>query len=140
MRISDWSSDVCSSDLIARDEPFLLDEQAGDAVGEVAHLAVGPASGIVEDGKRVRVALVDQFDGGVEAVRIVQLREVEEEFGLRFRWRQAVADEGVDMRSRHQTSPPVTAIAWPFTERLSGRQSQSTVFATSSGWMRRPCG
>src|SRR3546814_21068615 len=46
---------TAQEDAIARDEPFLLDEQAGDAVGEVAHLAVGPASGIVEDGKRVRV-------------------------------------------------------------------------------------
>ena len=62
--------------------PFLFDQQAGDPVGEVAHLAIGPAAGIVDHGERVGILPVDQLDGGVEPLRILELGQVEEEFGL----------------------------------------------------------
>ena len=52
-----------------------------------------PASLI--DGERVGIVPVDQFDRGVEPLRIVELGQVEEEFGLRLGRRQPVADEAV---------------------------------------------
>src|SRR3546814_3977176 len=60
MRISDWSSDVCSSDLQDRDEPrqheqrtgdqpaFRLVEQPADIGGELLRLGAGKQHAIVE--------------------------------------------------------------------------------------------
>ena len=82
-------------DAVAGDEALALDEQARDPVGQVLHLAIGPGAGIVEHCERIRILPVDQFDRGVETLRIVELGKREEEFGLRLGRRHAVFDEGV---------------------------------------------
>src|SRR3546814_19489711 len=72
MRISDWSSDVCSSDLLAR-TALPVDRGAGDALGEtsgekrragdveclVADLADASGDHVVDDG-RVEVVALDE--------------------------------------------------------------------------------
>src|SRR3546814_3982979 len=91
MRISDWSSDVCSSDLLSRvvlvglGKPAALDDQAAQAIGGriVAHLnAVGEKEAIV---------LVDPIDGakpGTSEIARSEERRVGKECGstCRSRW------------------------------------------------------
>ena len=43
-------------------------------------------------------------------------------------------------RPAHHVSPPDIEIAWPVIEPRASLHSHSTAAATSSGWMKRPCG
>ena len=80
---------------VAGDEAFLLHETARDPIREVAHLAVGPAAGIIENRERIRILVVDQLDGGVQPLGILELGQGEEKFGLRLGRGEAVLDEGI---------------------------------------------
>src|SRR5207237_7635229 len=78
------------------DQPLTLDEQARDPVRQILHLAIGPGAGVVEHRERFGILFVDQLDRSVEAFRVLQLRQGEEEFWLRLQRGEAVANEGVD--------------------------------------------
>ena len=43
---------------------------------------------------------VEQLGGAVDALRIMQLRQIEDELGLQLRRRQTVAGKGVEMRGK----------------------------------------
>ena len=58
---------------------MLVDQQPRDPAGEIVELAIGPAAVLVDDGERVRLAALEQFGGGVEALGILQLGQVEAE-------------------------------------------------------------
>src|SRR3546814_15915127 len=93
MRISDWSSDVCSSDLIGMQEADLvaavitlaveaqaverpLADHLGQRVGQL-HLAAGATLGIVEMMEHARlqdVARSEERRGGKECVRTCRSR------------------------------------------------------------------
>src|SRR5690606_21820533 len=75
--------------------------------------------------------LLDRLRAGQQAQPDPHVRAVAELALMLLRYRH-------DML--HMISPPATAIAWPVTERLSGRHSQATVLATSRGETSRPCG
>src|SRR3546814_5198707 len=62
MRISDWSSDVCSSDLFGTLGPHLLAESGGAALLPDGRLVDGRTGLAVPD--RRRLALVGDADGG----------------------------------------------------------------------------
>ena len=100
---------AAQQDAIAGHKPLLLDEQAGDAVGEDAHVAVRPCAGVVDEGEGVGGRSVDQLDRGVESFRVAKLRQVEEEFGLRLGRRQAVPNEAIAVRGAHHSG--TTAVA-----------------------------
>src|SRR3546814_14579864 len=65
MRISDWSSDVCSSDLIVRDQALPGDTitlgRDADNTIHIADLAVNPHHATISsgDGRHVRVAALE---------------------------------------------------------------------------------
>ena len=82
--------------------PCSLDQQARDAAGEIVEVAIGPAAVVVDDRQRVRLAALEQFGGGVEAVGILQFGQVEAELRKLVRRGQAVADEAV---VRHAVIP-----------------------------------
>src|SRR3546814_3054793 len=103
MRISDWSSDVCSSDLADRDlyqafvaERSLLDSDAGE---HVQALKASHAENLKQAYDRVQkyaamqpgaeaLALVEQFNGGFQQWSAVSQRVIEQ----------------VDLRSEEHTS------------------------------------
>src|SRR3546814_15510336 len=51
MRISDWSSDVCSSDLVVRDEHARLDPEGSAQFGEIGLLRLAAIGGVEGDGR-----------------------------------------------------------------------------------------
>ena len=73
---------------IAGDQALLLDQQPGDAAGEVVELAIGPAAVGVDDGEVVGLAALQQFGRGVEALGII------EQAGIRAAGRPAAAGRG----------------------------------------------
>ena len=78
---------------VAGDQAFFLDQQPRDAAAEIVELGIGPAAVIVDDRQRVRRAALQQFRRGVQPLGILQLGQVEAEFGQQLRRRQAVANE-----------------------------------------------
>src|SRR3546814_2973319 len=102
MRISDWSSDVCSSDLI--DAEFrllgrpLVDQCAIAAVGRVsAHARLGAR---VEGG----AALGQRAEGRRDRIDRRLLADVADDPNLDRAVREAVGDGGFELRSEEHTS------------------------------------
>src|SRR6185436_7875152 len=93
------------------DQALALDQEAGDSVGQVLHLAEGPRPGVVDDGDGIRILAVDQRDRGVEPLGIVELRQVEAEFGLHLDGRQPVADIMVAMGADHSGTTAIASIS-----------------------------
>jgi hypothetical protein len=87
----------------------VLDQHVGDLVDPGLQLRVGGEHRLAvhrhPDYRAVAVTLrnsaVEQFGGGVQARRILQLGQVEAQFGPEFGRRQAVAGEGVDVGGGH---------------------------------------
>src|SRR3546814_2339606 len=79
MRISDWSSDVCSSDLVDRLAGVLLQVQALDAdLAGLAVLEVEHDGPLADDGVKVLRDLIALRQVGVEVVLALEHRRSEE--------------------------------------------------------------
>jgi len=72
---------------IAGDEPVFVNEEARDSSAEIVEVGVGPAAMLVHHRKRLPVAALQQFRGGVEALGILKLGQVEAEFRKQLRRR-----------------------------------------------------
>src|SRR3546814_19560567 len=90
MRIRDWSSDVCSSDLVARVVDGVVTHGAGEH-GQVLRVEIGAAD--------ERLVLVDVGDDGVDlGGRVAELGERQRERSVdevgRASWREGVCPYG----------------------------------------------
>src|SRR3546814_4256627 len=109
MRISDWSSDVCSSDLRARRVDGQLGDRLGPpakwqvALGDAAHKVKVGAKHIKVDGEKVDIALeytpgdrlvVAEIDGSELAVKVAKTRTG---------WRMTTRGRIHDVRDRKST-------------------------------------
>ena len=90
---------------VAGDQPFFLDQQPGDAAGEIVEVGIGPAAVGVDDGEVVRLAALEQLRGGVEPLGIMKLRQVEAEL------RQLAPAAGRRSRRSGRAHSGTTAVA-----------------------------
>ena len=102
---------AAQQDAVSGNEAEVVDEHAGDLVGARSELSVRPLRAVEAShgetsapiaGKRV----VEQDAGRIHPGRILELRQLEDQFGPLVLWRQVIARECVDMRTgRHVDSP-----------------------------------
>jgi hypothetical protein len=97
----------------------ILDQHPGDPVDGLAHLAVGPGAVLAPQarpvGSEALGRAVEQFDGGVEHLRVAELREGEDQIRPGRPGRQMVTGEGVDVGSTRDCqgrSRRVRLVAW----------------------------
>src|SRR3546814_1659135 len=115
MRISDWSSDVCSSDLMAEDFRRLARQILGTDGGDRAGAHVGDAAGIQDRlrhaGARIKQQQDGQFGRQVVLVVVDEVADHLDAGGInRLAQRaaqhveMAVGDAGLELRSEEHTS------------------------------------
>ena len=80
---------------------------------KVVELGIGPAAVGVDDGEVVGLAALQQFGGGVEALRIIE----QQEFGLLVRRGQPVLDEAVEAHSGTTAVASISTLAAGSTRR-----------------------
>src|SRR5207244_383638 len=80
---------------VTGNETLFFDQKASDAAAEIIEVGVGPAAVIVDDRRRVRRPALQQFGGGIQELRILDVGQVEAEFRKLVRWRQPILDETV---------------------------------------------
>src|SRR3546814_19203161 len=79
MRISDWSSDVCSSDLLAR----CVEGGGGRAEHDHARVALGPEPQVAQEARRLAHAQQQHAGGvGVERAGVADLAGAAQPAGL----------------------------------------------------------
>jgi hypothetical protein len=89
-------------DPVAGHQPHVVDEHAGDALGPVAQVGVGPGLIVAVDARALVEPPVQQRDGRVHPLGILELGQGEEQVRPLLPRRQVVPGEGVDVRSlRH---------------------------------------
>src|SRR3546814_14535788 len=121
MRISDWSSDVCSSDLLA---------QACVGGGQRGAVAQGFADQGVELGVAERGPPVAGRERGVAERRNIQAAAAGERIGFDrvFPWRQSTGARAAGQEQRggkrgeHESQPASRAGAWHESGRGGGRE------------------
>ena len=103
---------------VARHDAEIAHQNVGDAIGALEQLEVAPATalGVQRNARSMAFEnrVVEQHRCAVQTRRIVQLRQIEAEFGPLLARRQAVAREGIDVRrirvvGRRMASVHVTA-------------------------------
>src|SRR3546814_15759496 len=78
MRISDWSSDVCSSDLLAAEGENFVDEASAKGIAEIETAKMALDKGTSEDVKQFAQMMIDDHTkANQELAQLAQAKDLE---------------------------------------------------------------